>query len=563
MTRSCYHPHGPFFRREGFLGSRHIGGGFVALAGLLGFACAHARPPAPETAPQAQIRAPEDLTAALIAQGDAHLQAGLTQVKDGHLNHAREEFDRAVDVYLTSHGGALADPRRAEAYRRTLETIQLREIESLAAGDAFAEALPEPASIDEVGNIPVTDTPPSEETRRTAVEAVREETNDLPIVLNEAVLSGIDLYQGPLREWFTEALARGGRYLPYIREVFASEGIPQDLAYVALVESAFKPTALSRARAKGVWQFIASTGKRYGLQQDWWVDERSDPEKATRAAARYLKTLHSMFGDWNLALAGYNAGEAKVARGIARYGTSDFWSLRRTRAFRRETKNYVPLIHAAIVVAKAPDTYGFEVTPETAVQTDSVPVKGAVDLRVIAECAGAPLDQVRGLNPQLRRMATPAGRTFDVKVPVGTGEALGKCLASLPAEKRVQFRTHVVARGQTLYTIARRYGTRSSDIASANAISPRKALKVGTELIIPIEPSTRSASNLRAARKTGNESASAQPTRIKHRIRRGDTLGSIASQYGTTIRELQSWNGLTSTRIAVGETLMILAPRKF
>src|SRR6185503_21032164 len=166
--------------------------------------------------------------------------------------------------------------------------------------------------------------------------------------LNDSVLAAIDLYQGPLREWFESALARGGRYLPRIRQVFAAEGIPQDLAYTALVESAFKTSALSRAKARGVWQFMSATGRRYGLHQDWWVDERSNPEKATHAAARYLKELHSMFGDWSLAMAGYNAGEGKVIRAISRYGTNDYWRLRKTRGFRRETKNYVPMIHAAI-----------------------------------------------------------------------------------------------------------------------------------------------------------------------------------------------------------------------
>jgi membrane-bound lytic murein transglycosylase D len=536
-------------------------GGIIVLVALGAFACAHGRPQSPETLPTSpEARPAEDRTASVIAEADSHLEAGAALIRDGHLNHAREEFDRAVDVYLTTPGGAYANPRLGEAYRRTLETIHAREVEALAAGDGFTETQPEPASIDEVGDIAVSEAPPTEETRRTAEEAVEGEANDLPIALNDAVLSCIDLYQGRLRDWFTAALARGGRYLPGIRETFAAEGIPQDLAYVALVESAFKPAALSRARAKGVWQFISDTGRRYGLTQDWWVDERSDPEKATRAAARYLKELYGMFGDWSLALAAYNAGEATVSRGIARYGTNDFWALCRTRAFRRETRNYVPLIHAAIVVAKAPERYGFEVTPEEATEADTVPVHGAVDLRVIAECAGTSLDQVRILNPQLRRMATPAGRTFDVKVPVGTGESLGRCLSALPPEKRVQFRTHVVARGQTLSTIARSYGARTQDIASANGISSLKRLAVGTELIIPIEASVRSASHLRPTRAAGPASG---PVRISYRIRRGDTLGSIASQYGTTIQDLQSWNGLKGTRIAAGETLTIYTTRKF
>jgi peptidoglycan lytic transglycosylase D len=531
------------------------------LLALGAFGCAHGRPQSPDTLPQApEARPVEDRTARLIAEADSHLEAGVALIRDGHLNHAREEFDRAVDVYLTAPGGAYANPRLTEAYRRTLEAIHAREVEALAAGDAFTETQGEPASIDEVGEIAAAEAPPTEQTRRTAQEAVQGEFNDLPIVLNDAVLSCIDLYQGRLRDWFTAALARGGRYLPHIRATFAAEGIPQDLAYVALVESAFKPAALSRAKAKGVWQFISDTGRRYGLTQDWWVDERSDPEKATHAAARYLKELHGMFGDWSLALAAYNAGEITVSRAIARYETNDFWALCRTRAFRRETKSYVPLIHAAIVVAKAPEKYGFEVTPEEAIRADTVPVQGAVDLRVIAECAGTSLDQIRTLNPQLRRMATPAGRTFGVRVPEGTGESLGHCLSALPPEKRVQFRTHVVARGQNLWTIARTYGARAQDIASANGIPPLKRLSVGTELIIPIEASVRSASNLRPSRPAAQAPA---PVRVSYRIRPGDTLGSIASQYGISVRDLQSWNGLKGTTIAAGDTLTIYTTRKF
>src|SRR6266571_3837149 len=402
----------------------------VALAGSLS-ACAHGGKAAVPPVPAAEARRPpEDPVARLVTQADHHLNAGLSESKEGHLDAARLEFDRAIDTYLTAPGGAYVDARLAEAYRRTLETIHLREMESLAAGDGFTETRSEPASIDEVGALPVGETPSSEETRARVAESVQQETLDLPIAVNDAVLSCIDLYQGRLRDWFEAALSRGQRYLPRIREVFASEGIPQDLAYVALVESAFKANAYSRARAKGVWQFISATGKRYGLEQDWWVDERSDPEKATRAAAAYLKELYGMFGDWNLALAAYNAGEWNVQRGINRYRTQDFWQLRRTRALRRETRNYVPLIHAAVLIAKAPDKYGFAVAPEPAPAYERVPVEGAVDLRVIAECVATPVEDIQTLNPELRRLATPAGRTFDARGPGGRAHARGPRFAA-------------------------------------------------------------------------------------------------------------------------------------
>lgn len=529
------------------------------MSACLGAGCAHSRAVSPAAAPAA-LAAPDAITE-LIAQADALLASGLEQAKAGHLNRAREEFDKAVELYLVAPGGAMSNPRLAEAYRRTLDAVHLSEIEALAAGDGFTEARAEPASIDQVGAIQVDAAPASESVRRTAEEAVREENSDFPIELNDAVLSCIDLYQGRLRDWFEAALARGGRYLPRIREVFKEEGLPQDLAYLALVESAFHTNALSRAKAKGMWQFISATGKRYGLNQDWWVDDRADPEKATRAAAKYLKDLYEMFGDWNLAMAGYNAGEGKVLRGLDHYDVGDFWSLAKTRALRAETKNYVPLIHAAIVVAKAPEKYGFDdVDPENLLVSEMVPVEGAVDLRFISECAGSTLDRIQLLNPALRRLATPAGRTFQLRVPQGTAPAVSKCLASTPPDKRVHFRTHVVTRGQTLAAIAGSYGIRAADLASANNLQLKRRLSIGTELIIPIDPrAVASLARVAAAqpRAPADLPAASSKPRISYRVKPGDTLAGIASQFGTTIHALQSWNGIRGSRIVAGDSLTI------
>ncbi|HEY6552078.1 MAG TPA: transglycosylase SLT domain-containing protein [Vicinamibacteria bacterium] len=502
----------------------------------------------------------EDAVPKRIAEADAHLAKGLEQAKEGHLNSAREEFDRAVDLYLTAPGGAHSDPRLSDAYRRTLDAVQAREMEALAAGDGFRETPAEVASIDAVADLLVTEEPASTETRAKAQEVVEAEGNDFPVELNDAVLRCIDLYQGRLSEWFQAALTRGQRYMPHIREVFAEEGIPQDLAYLALVESAFKPAAYSRARAKGVWQFISSTGREYGLQQDWWVDERSDTEKATRAAARYLRQLYDRFGDWNLAMAAYNAGPGVVQRGIKRYKTRDYWKLRETRALRRETKNYVPLIHAAVVVANAPEQYGFEVVADLGPAHESAPVEGAVDLRVIAECLETPVADIQALNPELRRLATPANRTFHLRVPAGKGEALGPCVTSIPPEKRVRFRTHVVARGQTFASIARANGVRARALADANNLSLKRRLAVGTELIIPIDARTKQAPPRRRAQAPARV-ISEKGSRVTYRVKPGDTLGAIASQYGATVREIQSWNGLRGTRIAAGNVLTIYTSR--
>jgi membrane-bound lytic murein transglycosylase D len=535
---------------------------FVAI-GTLASGCAGSGPL--RTSARDAARAPEDPLSRLIASADARLAGGVEQSRAGHLNRAREEFDRALDLYLNAPGGAYANPRVAEAYKRTLEAIQLSEFEALAAGDGFSETLPEPAAIDDVADLPVSAGSPSEEARRIAEEALRGEVTDVKIQLNDEVLSCIDLYQGPLRDWFAEALVRGGRYLPRIREVFHSEGIPQDLAYVALVESAFKTGALSRAKAKGVWQFMPATGKRFGLKQDWWVDERSNPEKATRAAAQYLRSLYDMFEDWNLALAAYNAGEGRVGRSLDRHNVDDFWELARTRGLKRETKNYVPMIHAAIVVAKAPEKYGFEVTPEPLLTFDTVPLKDAVDLRVVAECAGTGVDQIQLLNPELRRLATPAGRAWNVKVPAGAASAAGECLATLPPEKRVTFRTPVVARGQTLASLAKLYGSSPAAIADANGLSGRTLAK-GAELIIPIDPRStpvrRPAAAVQAADAPGPSTLrQADSQRVTYKVRRGDTLARIATKYRTTVQKLKAWNGLRGTRLAAGETLTLYTRR--
>lgn len=544
-------------------------GQWVLFASIGSFAsgCAHGGAPARQ-APQRPGRAAEDGPARIIAEADAHLAAGIQESKSGHLNGARAEFDRALDLYLNAPGGALSEPRLTAAYQRTLEAIQLHEFEALAAGDGFASSLPEPASIDDVGGLTVDTASVSDEMRKAAEDTARTAAADLSITVNDAVLACIDLYQGPLREWFESALARGGRYLPRIREVFAAQGIPQDLAYVALVESAFKTGALSRAKAKGVWQFIPSTGRRFGLQQDWWVDERSSPEKATRAAAQYLKWLHEQFQDWNLALAAYNAGEGRVARSIDRYGTEDFWELSAKQALVRETRNYVPMIHAAILVAKAPEKYGFEVTPEPLLTFDTLPVHGAVDLRLVAECANTGVSHIQMLNPELRRLATPAGRTYSVKVPSGAGEGTRECLERTPPERRVTFRTHTVRKGQTLSSVARMYGARTQDIAAANSLGGKRLAR-GAELIIPVPPPAARADAAPSRRgkttTTVTRTASrASDGRVKvaYRIKSGDTLHRIAARFKTSVSDIMAWNkGVHPRHLAAGSVLTVYTHR--
>lgn len=332
--------------------------------------------------------------------------------------------------------------------------------------------LPRPASLDERGWSPLSAAPSL--TR----------PGDVPLELNDAVLATIHLYRNGMRDWFSGALSRGGRYLPAIREAFAAEGVPTELAYVALVESEFRSGAVSGAKAKGFWQFMPATGRRFGLAQDSWVDERSDTEKATRAAAQYLRHLHEVFADWNLALAAYNAGEGTVRRAIRRHGTNDFWELARARALPRETRDYVPRIQAAILMAKAPARYGFAIDSDSPQPVDTVGVDGPFALRDVARCTGLDLETLQDLNPALLRRATPAHRAFDLKVPYGRADDVAACLASVS-----QIKTHVVRRqGTTLASVAQQYGTRVADLARVNGLLTSRKTKLarGTELIIPV-----------------------------------------------------------------------------
>ena len=503
----------------------------LTVLGLLITGCAHGRPETPASTPDAitdSAMRPRSPLERGPARGESHGR-----------DEARGELGRSADPHLAS--------------QHSVESARTGEIDALDDGDGEEDQ--DAPSLEALTALPVDDTGASPETRQRAAEAVAEESNDLQIELNDAVLGCIALYQGRLRDWFGAALARGGRYLPTMRAVLASEGLPQDLVYMALVESAFKPHALSRARARGVWQFIPSTGRRFGLRQTSWLDERSDPEKATRAAARYLRELHDLFGSWDLAMASYNAGENAVLRAIQRHHTQDFWTLRRTRSLRRETRNYVPMIHAAIVVAKAPEKYGFNVEPEPALQFEHVPLQGPVNLRTVAACADTSVARLRDLNPALRRLTTPPRERFDVKVPRGAGTDVLDCMSGLPTGS--SFTTHTVARGDTLSSMSRRYGVSARDIAAANGMSIRTTLHVGTQLVIParIRRHSRRSADVRRA-------SSSRSTTVRHRIRPGDTLEAIARRYGTTVQALRRWNGLPDSRIAAGQVLLIFPARR-
>jgi membrane-bound lytic murein transglycosylase D len=564
---------------------------------LLPLAAACSSAPRPQVTPNAskqdtaktsaqQAQPPQDPVTALIATSERHFAAGERELNLGHLDSARTEFDRAIDVLLESQHGARWDARLREHFDRMVDRINAYEVTALSQGDGFTEKKYEQASIDELLAISTFPQPVPEPATRESVEAdLQQNAHDVPIPLNERVLSYVELFQGRLKDYVQEALARGSKYLPMIQGVFRAEGLPLDLAYIPIVESAFKPNALSRAKAKGVWQFMRGTALENGLRHDWYIDERSDPEKATQAAAKYLKTLHNMFdGDWHLALASYNGGPGRVQRAMKRYRAGDFWSLaaKGARALPRETREYVPMILAAMVVARNPAQYGIAFEPEPAIAYEKVAVPKAVDLRRVAEFAGTSIDEIQQLNPELRRWTTPVRYEYEIKVPMGTAETLRARLAEATESELTAVKWYTVRRGESLSTIARKLKVSRLDLAEANSLSTRSRVRVGQALIIPRAPATVLAARadrpeppaLAASRTLGgtgaeapvvrasNESqggGSSRPARTTYRVRRGDTLISIARLFNTTVDQIKSWNGLRGSRINAGSRLTIFA----
>ncbi|MEK7282558.1 MAG: LysM peptidoglycan-binding domain-containing protein, partial [Acidobacteriota bacterium] len=370
---------------------------------------------------------------------------------------------------------------------------------------------------------------------------------------NPRVLAYIEAFQTRLRSDFEAGLKRSGAYLPMIKKVFREEGLPEDLAYMAHQESAFKVNAYSRARAKGMWQFMSFTGRKYGLKNDLWVDERGDFEKATRAATAYLKDLYARYGDWHLAMAAYNAGEGKIDRALARARAKDYWALLKTRYIRTETKWYVPAILASILIDKSPEDYGFFVDTDPELQWETVTVDQATDLQVIAEAAGTSLEAIRALNPELRGLVTPPNAsTYTLRVPDGSKKDVLAKLETLPADQRVSWTLHEVRPGETFSHIARRHGIPVRALLDANPRYIGKRLRRGVVLNIPISKSTPQVALARASENPTYD----QGERIVHRVRRGETLQAISARYRTTIPNLKRWNHLNGTLIRPGQRLV-------
>ncbi|MEZ4236775.1 MAG: transglycosylase SLT domain-containing protein [Myxococcota bacterium] len=308
---------------------------------------------------------------------------------------------------------------------------------------------------------------------------------DIPIEVNDAVEKWVRYFTGDGRKYYDRWLSRAPLYQPMMRERLAAAGLPQDLVYLSMIESGYNTHAYSRADAAGLWQFIESTGRVYDLRIDWWVDERRDPEAALGAAITFLGELHRMFGDWRLAWASYNGGPGRVRKAVRNSGTSDFWKIAEGSYLHPETENYVPKIMAAAIIGKHPERYGFAVpAARDPLSYDVVDVKGSVALEVLARCAGTSLDDLKELNPALRRYATPP-EGYALRVPTGRHDTFLAALDAVPAAERSAVRRHTVKRGETLSIIAARYGTTVDELSHANQLRNVNRIVVGMNLVIP------------------------------------------------------------------------------
>ncbi|HJQ26654.1 MAG TPA: transglycosylase SLT domain-containing protein [Blastocatellia bacterium] len=452
---------------------------------------------------QPQTAASSDIAQSVINRAEEAFKRGEEAQQKSLPDIARRFFDQAVDTVLNSGVDLRTNAKLDSYYRQLLERIHKYEAQP---GDHHdLEDRPEvvePSLLDELSDIKETDL------AMTTPEGIKIFGKyDFEFAVAPPVFQFINFFvAGRGHSTMEVGLQRSGRYRQMVEKIFKEERVPLDLMWLAQAESVWKPNALSRAAAKGIWQFIPSTGSRYGLAQTAWIDERSQPEKATRAAARYLRWLHDHFaGDWMLAMAAYNSGENRVDSAVARCGYADFWELYKRNLLPQETRNYVPIILAITIISKNQKRYGFNVQPDPAEIFDNFELPGQTDLKVVADLIGVPYDSVQNLNPELRRGVSPPGQPYTLRLPKGTRKQFEVAYANLPEEQRVRkiqvpaeevaeryrpvFKTQVasytVRRGDTMASLARRYGVSVKEIARMNRMSARGELRKGQTVRIP------------------------------------------------------------------------------
>jgi membrane-bound lytic murein transglycosylase D len=498
----------------------------------------------PQVAPLPEAKpAPADAVTDVIDKVEKEYQTAQAHLHAGDAEAARKSFDNAFNLLLSAdvHG----DDRLEKEFEKLLAGAN--ELEQSAQSDAGPAQKAEPAPIDEANSV---NFPVDPNIKAKAAVEMKSTHSDLPLVLNDTVAGYINYFSTRGRGVLERALARSGQYQDMIHRTLREEGVPQDLIYLAEAESGFHPLALSHAGARGMWQFMASRAHGYGLQRNQWVDDRQDPEKATRAAARHLKDLYNQFGDWYLAMAAYNSGPGTVQSAVKRTGYADFWELYQRNVLPRETRNYVPIILAVTIMAKNPIQYGLDdVELEKPVATDVVKIDYPVDLRLVADCLDVSTADLQELNPSLLRLTTPRDQTFDLHLPAGTKEKYLNAIAAIPPSMRLWWRYHTVHQNETLTAVARRYRTTPKAIAEVNGLSA-SALEPDSKLIIPVSAKSSSNSDGQAYSKRA----------IPYKVRKNDTVATVADTFGVPPQMVRRWNRLKSDSLRGRRVIYVHLP---
>ena len=479
----------------------------------------------------------------LINRAQASYAAGVNDYNNDRLDAARADFDSAVDTMLSSGMDLRNDPLLADAFDHLLDSINSLEIVALKQGNGFSPKVEE-APLD-IATSEVTFAPDPALVGRLNTE-VKTTQSDFPLVVNDYVAGFINAFTNSAagHAHLKRSLERAGKYKDMIQKILRDNGVPQDLIYQAVTESGFQPQVLNRGSgAAGMWQFMPFAGA-YGLARNGYFDERFDPEKSTVAYAHYMKSLYAQFGDWYLAMAAYDWGPGYVQRAVSRTGYADFWELYRRNALPRETKNYVPGIIAAIIMAKNPQQYGLtDLVPDAPVLSETVTVDYAIDLKLVADLTDSSVPEIVALNPALLRLSTPRDIAYDLHLPPGTKDTFNTRLKDIPEEDRSSWRFHVVKPNETLDTIATSFRARTETVAAYNDVTQAKPIEVGDELVIPINGSASTAGQQR------------------YTVRRGDTFVTVADRFGVSVEQLQDWNDSPS-RLQPGRSIYVAEPVK-
>ncbi len=477
----------------------------------------------------------------LIDQAERSYASGVSNYRAGHLAAARHDFDFAVDLMLTSGMDLKKDPQLSDEFDHLLNAVNSLEIAALKQGNGFSapvEESPLEASED------LTFKPDTELAAKLKTEL--NTTSDLPLVINSEVAGYINTFSNSnsFRAHMAASLQRVGKYRGLIQSVLRQEKVPQDLIYLAVAESGFQPQAINpRSGAGGMWQFMTYTAPEYGLERNSYFDDRFDPEKSTRAYARLIKNYYQLFGDWYLAMAAYDWGPGNIQRVVQRTGYADFWELYRRNTMPAETRDYVPKILAAILMAKNPERYGLDkLKPSPPVIYDSITTDYNIDLRLVADLTDSTVPEIVALNPSLLRLSTPQDMPFDLHLPPGTKRLFQDRIREIPADRRASWRFHVVRAGESLETIASAMHSRASEITEVNGIAPGETVGEGDELVIPV-----------------TTVASAGRTQ-RYKLRRGDTLTTVADRFDVSVADLRQWNHLSSSSVRPGRTIAVSEP---